>query len=84
LENINVKKAVDQVQWLTPIILVTEEADIGRMTVQNAPGQKVSKNRPPTPISTNSQACWHTPVIPNYAEKHKEEDHSPGLQDIQE
>jgi hypothetical protein len=47
------------VQWLTSVILVTQEAEIGRITVQGQPVQKVSK----TPIHIRWAWCY-VPVIP--------------------
>jgi ABC-type microcin C transport system permease subunit YejE len=44
-----------QAQWLTPVILATQEADIRRITVKSKLRQKV----PETPISTNNWALWH-------------------------
>jgi hypothetical protein len=42
-----------------PIIQSTQEAEIGRITVQGQSKQKVSK----APISNNSWALWCMPVI---------------------
>jgi hypothetical protein len=38
---------LDRRQWLTPVILVTQEAEIRRIEVQSQPGEIV----PPDPIS---------------------------------
>jgi hypothetical protein len=46
---------------MTPVILATLEAEIGRITVQGQSGQKICE----IPISTsNSWVWWHVPVIP--------------------
>jgi hypothetical protein len=54
-------------QWLTPTVLATQEAEIRRIIVQDQPEQKVSD----TSISTKkSLMWWHTPVIPGTQEVH--------------
>jgi hypothetical protein len=42
-----------------PVILVNQEAEIGRMAVQSQPGEKVSE----IPSHPVSQVWWLTPVI---------------------
>jgi hypothetical protein len=44
-----------QVQWLIPIILATQEAEIGRIVVQGQPRQKVHK-APSHPIKAGHGA----------------------------
>jgi hypothetical protein len=48
-------------QYLTPVILVTWEVEIRRVTVPDQPEQKVHET--PT-ISTEKVVWWHTSVVP--------------------
>jgi hypothetical protein len=41
-------------QWLTPVILATQEAEMGRTTVPGQPGQTVQE----TPISAEKNWVW--------------------------
>jgi hypothetical protein len=45
------KERFSLAQWLTPVILTTWEAEIGRTAIQGQPQKKVSE----TPISTNKK-----------------------------
>jgi hypothetical protein len=62
------KRFIGQAQWLTPVIPVTQEVEIG--TVQNQPRQKVSK----TTISTNKPGHGSTCLWSQLHKKPKEED----------
>jgi hypothetical protein len=50
-----------QVQWLTPLIPATREAEIGRIMVPGQPEKKVSE----TPSQPTGQVHCHTLVIPD-------------------
>jgi hypothetical protein len=65
--HINILYSRARCQWLTPVILVTCEAEIGRIVVQGQSKQKVSKT-PAQPIvgcsgtCLSSQAMWKTEI----------------------
>jgi hypothetical protein len=37
----NAKRSKSQAQWLTPVILATQEAEMGRIVVRSQPGQQI-------------------------------------------
>jgi hypothetical protein len=56
--------SLSQVQWLIPVIPTTQEAEIGRITVQGQPRQKVSE----TPIPIKKSGVVLGACNPSYIE----------------
>jgi hypothetical protein len=55
-----IRRVTTQVLWLMPIILATDEAEIGRNKIQGQPRHKVRK----TPSQRKSWMWWHASVNP--------------------
>jgi hypothetical protein len=71
-EMLQLSKILDQVWWLSPIILATWEAEI-RRTVQGQSGEKVCETWSQPWQGTMVCACH-----PSYSGKYKQEDCNPG------
>jgi hypothetical protein len=56
----DIKNKKGQAQWFKSVILATWETEIGRITVQSQPGQKVHETLSQLTVG----ALWYAPVTP--------------------
>jgi hypothetical protein len=51
-------------QWLIPILLANQEAELWRIAVYSQPGKIVYKTPHLNQLKNKSSVQWYTPVIP--------------------
>jgi hypothetical protein len=71
MQNINLKRHEAGCQWLTPVMLATWEAEIGKIMVFANLGKKST-----SPHLNQQLGAYHLPVIPSYPRGCYQEDHS--------